>query len=1680
MALGNRLVQNIDLTASADGLLRLLQALGKDASKFAETLANAGGDTKGISKTSRQLGVVLKQAQLLQNVLDAIGSKRSAGLMSDIEVQRLGKAVGQVGKLRQEINQVSTASGVLDKRLADVNKRFAEMGKGGRTPGNRDLSKQLKLQEAARDINAIERQLQRLNTASLSTPSKGASADMQRLKTQIDAAYQSFQKFAANRSTLNFKPKLDELNILLVRYRELIALENTAAKANTARALAAQEAAQKIISASEAERNASLRRQSSGFAFPGVGPNSNALAAAEDRLAVSTAKRLRLVNMIAEAQGRGAPLRSVERLNQLYQNLEKTMASDLALIKQINKEIANTPAERGKRINEYLFGDGGKAFSQRIAGAAIISTGVFAGINAIQSSLRFVVDFEAELKKLQAVSGSTDGQMVKLAGSITAVGRESIFSTMEITKAAQTIAQAGYAADELDTVLKGAITLSTASGSTPTEAVDTLTSALGAFRMQASDTESTVDSMVTALNRTKLTIGQVQLAIQYAGATAKENNVSFNELLTITASLAQAGIKSGSTIGTGLRQLLVDFKTPSEDLKKELKDLGLTLADIDVKGLGFAEVVRRLSSAGFDATSAYEGLEVRAAASFLAFKNQLPMYDELALAIAKGGAAAEAQARAMDSLGAQGTRLTNILGDLISTIADPFLDALKVIASGLAEFFTGIAEITRAFSDLTGSSEVATFAIRTLGFALLGLATGGPIGAVIGGLFGLISAIGGTTDAMDAQRTKTAEANAAYDSQTTKVMAVEDAINNLIERQASLEGNTSALAVETVNLGNQFQELQAQLGNTNISYNDLINTMIKFSVEQRRIQGELAATKKVEAEAEIKSTRDLLTSKAGSGRATARSELGSPLLATRYGRGYGDFRQRVEGAFGSNSQSTVRAAYNEAVDFNTKANNGIRRTVEALRERLDLLSQVDARQAEIALATRQIEAAAVTTGETYTKFEEATYGAQAGIASGMRANQEKAGSGDAQLEATVKSLDVELETLKKMALQFKATSQEWYAIQQLISQKEALKAKVRREARKGAEAEKKDKTPAYTGSPQADAKEAARFARSQGLRAGKVGPNGVSKGPGHAQNRAVDINAIDGVDANNAQAKAKLDKLALQYQKAGYSVLWNGKWYKPNGKIVPIPTKWGMHRDHLHVEAPELGITVGGQGTIGTAANTGEEAQERDEFNLRKAVASNRVGAAQAGISTILKQGKAGTFSPTDLQKRLDEQMLEYAQASLSKFDTDNPTTDLTSAALQQRSLARIELIKEISEKVAGFQADLNRAVADYAINLFEETQKNIERELESGIYNAEAPVRAAEILAERANSTLNRRSNADEGTQYYLNRRAEGARLSADSGTYDLRRAAEGKTQTAINELQATANLTPENQRDGQAYKDLIAQIAEKQHALNTEMQETDRLHASINARTQTFVALPLNQRLTEGVRAWAENNGVMDTYQDTLANNLTPALDMVNSGLTDMFSSLIQGKATLKQALASFISSIAQFVQQMIAKALALAAIKWFLQMIGVNIGSGPVGSSLGGGLGGVSPQMKGGPAGEPLKFMGGGSTSPYISQGVSNRDGVPAYLAQGEYVMRKDAVDSIGIPVMNAINRQGAKAIGGMGGTNVIAPAPKQETNIYLIKPEERPTLGKNDVLLTIQDDILQGGQTKALIRQVSQGG
>lgn len=412
----------------------------------------------------------------------------------------------------------------------------------------------------------------------------------------------------------------------------------------------------------------------------------------------------------ASKQGDAEQIARAERLIRLYAQERLALMERQKLL-----QPRTGAAERFAQLNTSQ-GRAGLFATQSVLRENYAIQNVMTG--SLSGAYTFIRDFEAALKQTQAISQASTVQVERLKMAIIEVSDASRFSAIQLAEASTILAQAGFSIGEVEKALSGVATLATATGSSLQDSVDIATSVLGAFQLSASTMPDIVNQITQAMNLSKLDVPKFMLAVQYAGNTAAEMGVSFRETLANIATVANTGIRSGSTMGTGMRQLLADLAAPTAKFKAILKDLGLTLSDVDVRVYGLAGVLKNLKEAGFSGADALESFELRAANFYTALSNNLEGYNQLYIALDDNTAAMRAQEIQMDSLDAQSDRMTNQFKILADTIGGE-------TASALTGVFRTIANLTAWLNDQTQESiagSVIKFSLLTLTIAGVSLA----------------------------------------------------------------------------------------------------------------------------------------------------------------------------------------------------------------------------------------------------------------------------------------------------------------------------------------------------------------------------------------------------------------------------------------------------------------------------------------------------------------------------------------------------------------------------------------------------------------------------------------------------------------------------------------------------------------------------------------------------------------------------------------------------------------------------------------------------------------------------------------------------------------------------------------------------------------------------------------------
>lgn len=125
-------------------------------------------------------------------------------------------------------------------------------------------------------------------------------------------------------------------------------------------------------------------------------------------------------------------------------------------------------------------------------------------------------DFEAEMSKVQAISGATGDELVALSDKAKEMGSSTKFSASESAQALNFMAMAGWDTTQMMDGLEGVMMLAAASGENLASVSDIVTDALTAFGMQASEAGDFADLLANTASNANTNVAMMGETFKYA------------------------------------------------------------------------------------------------------------------------------------------------------------------------------------------------------------------------------------------------------------------------------------------------------------------------------------------------------------------------------------------------------------------------------------------------------------------------------------------------------------------------------------------------------------------------------------------------------------------------------------------------------------------------------------------------------------------------------------------------------------------------------------------------------------------------------------------------------------------------------------------------------------------------------------------------------------------------------------------------------------------------------------------------------------------------------------------------------------------------------------------------------------------------------------------------------------
>lgn len=239
-----------------------------------------------------------------------------------------------------------------------------------------------------------------------------------------------------------------------------------------------------------------------------------------------------------------------------------------------------------------------------------------AGGAVLVAAIRGMAQFEDQIALAGAVARATGDDLDQMREKALELGATTRFSATQAAGAFVNLSRAGFTVNESLSAIQSTLDFAVAGSIDLARASDIAATAVRGFGLQAEDTGRAVDVLTAASNRTNTTVDQLAEGLKFVAPVSAALGRSIEETSAALGVLADAGLKA-TLGGTGLRTILAKLASPSDALRGAVKQLGLTLEQVNPATNKLVDIMERLAPVANDAGLAFEIFDRRGTPAFL-------------------------------------------------------------------------------------------------------------------------------------------------------------------------------------------------------------------------------------------------------------------------------------------------------------------------------------------------------------------------------------------------------------------------------------------------------------------------------------------------------------------------------------------------------------------------------------------------------------------------------------------------------------------------------------------------------------------------------------------------------------------------------------------------------------------------------------------------------------------------------------------------------------------------------------------------------------------------------------------------------------------------------------------------------------------------------------------------------
>jgi len=223
--------------------------------------------------------------------------------------------------------------------------------------------------------------------------------------------------------------------------------------------------------------------------------------------------------------------------------------------------------------------------------AATVAVGGFAA-----ASISTGMEFDSAMSQVAATMGKSVDEIQNLRQTALEMGSTTAFSATEAAEGLNILAMAGLEAEDQIAAIPTVLDLAAAGGISLEQAASHAVGAVKGFSDEMENASYYADLIAKGATLANTNVADLGAALSKTSATAASYGQTADSVTLSLLRLADQNI-TGDVAATGLKRAMADLYTPTDDAKKALSELGVSVYDSSGKARDFNDIVGELGGA---------------------------------------------------------------------------------------------------------------------------------------------------------------------------------------------------------------------------------------------------------------------------------------------------------------------------------------------------------------------------------------------------------------------------------------------------------------------------------------------------------------------------------------------------------------------------------------------------------------------------------------------------------------------------------------------------------------------------------------------------------------------------------------------------------------------------------------------------------------------------------------------------------------------------------------------------------------------------------------------------------------------------------------------------------------------------------------------------------------------------